>query len=43
VVPLVKAVQEQQKTIEDQRAAIEAIQKRLDEQDKLIQQLLKNK
>jgi trimeric autotransporter adhesin len=35
VVPLVKAVQEQQKLIE-------AMQKRLDEQDKLIRQLLKN-
>jgi hypothetical protein len=36
VVPLVKAVQEQQKMIE-------AMQKRMDEQDRLIQQLLKNK
>ena len=43
VVPLVKAVQEQQKMIDDQRATIEAIQKRLDEQEKLIQQLIKNK
>jgi len=43
VVPLVKAVQEQEKMIGDQRSAIEAMQKRLDEQDKLIQQLLKNK
>jgi hypothetical protein len=36
VVPLVKAVQEQQKLID-------AMQKRLDEQDRLIQQLLKTK
>jgi hypothetical protein len=42
VVPLVKAVQEQQKMIEDQRAAIEALQKRLDEQERLIR-LIKNK
>jgi hypothetical protein len=43
VVPLVKAVQEQQKLIGDQQAAIEAMQKRLDEQERLIQQLLKSK
>jgi hypothetical protein len=43
VVPLVKAVQEQQKMIEGQRASIEALQKRLDEQERLIQQLLTNK
>ena len=43
VVPLVKGMQEQQKMIEDQRASIEAMQKRLDEQERLIQQLLTNK
>jgi hypothetical protein len=39
----VKAVQEQQGQIATQQQMIEAMQKRLDEQDKLIQQLLKNK